>query len=746
MAPVTFAVVSDVERGDGPEKASGPAHSRADRGHPGTSLDFSGRVVIVTGGVRGVGRAIAEAFLSAGAQVVVCGRHRADPAELPRAVPPGGGERMAAFLPADVREPEQAQRLIEGTTERFGRLDVLVNNAGGSPYVPSADVSPRLVASVIALNLLAPFYCAQAANAVLQQGDGGSIVNIGSVSGIRPSPGTAAYGAAKAGLVSLTGSLALEWAPKVRVNCLTAGLLDTGSGTEHYGGAEGMARVAATVPLGARRDPDRRRRSVPLPGVTVGGVHLGRQSRGPRGWGVAGVLAGCAGKRPHRLTPTAHPAVEKNPVPFSASGGPIGHDLVQLPVIERSPGAARGSRVAAGGTHHRPWDPDGPTALAGEPRLVYQPVIDLLSGRVLGFEALLRWEHPTEGPILPQLLIPWAEANGDIVILGEWVLAEGCRQAVDWPPSVQLAVNCSIVQLRRGAASRSVLMALEQSGLTPDRLTVEVTEHALSEEGASAELRTIAGLGVQLAVDDVGTSWNSFELLRKLAINTIKIDESFVSGLEDNEGINRMVVETVIHLAHSSGMSTVAEGVETAKHASIVREFESDAAQGYFFAPPLDADSATRVANMADLAFPLDGPGWADDDGWPFPEVRSEGLGVGNTLSHARHARTEETNGTKKGVDLTGLVLPGLPDTSPGAGRREPSETGEAGEEPSGTATEQVDPPAAGPGDEAEVEAEPEATADPELPDETSTGEGGEPEHNGTDPGAGTETAARSSW
>ncbi len=396
--------------------------------------------------------------------------------------------------------------------------------------------------------------------------------------------------------------------------------------------------------------------------------------------------------------------------------------------------------MAPGETHRRPWDPNGPTALAGEPRLAYQPVIDLLSGRVLGFEALLRWEHPTEGPILPQLLIPWAEANGDIVILGEWVLAEGCRQAVDWPPSVQLAVNCSIVQLRRGAASRSVLMALEQSGLTPDRLTVEVTEHALSEQSASAELRTIAGLGVQLAVDDVGTSWNSFDLLRKLAINTIKIDESFVSGLEDHEGINRMVVETVIHLAHSSGMSTVAEGVETAKHASIVREFESDAAQGYFFAPPLDADSATRLANMADLVFPLEGTGWTDDDGWPFPDVRSEGLGVGNTLSHARHARGDGRNGANGGggVDLTGLVLPGLPDTSP-ASRGERREVDAGAEAPSADVDLGDDPPANRHGGEpeGEVGAEPDAAVDPELLAGAGTEDGATRRNGGDTAGPG---------
>lgn len=257
------------------------------------------------------------------------------------------------------------------------------------------------------------------------------------------------------------------------------------------------------------------------------------------------------------------------------------------------------------------------SSLAGEPRLAYLPVVDLGSGQLLGFEALMRWHHPTEGIIAPQLLIPWAEANGDIVELGEWVLTEGCRTATSWPSSMQLAANCSIVQLRNGMGSRAVSAALEKSGLSPDRLTVEVTEHSMSEEAAVADLRLIADLGVQLAVDDVGTSWNSFELLRRLAVNTVKIDQSFVSGLEAHEGINRMIVETLVHLAHNCGMSTVAEGVENELQAVIVREFESDAAQGYFFAPPLSETNANKMANMSDLRFPLEGPGWQDDD-WPF--------------------------------------------------------------------------------------------------------------------------------
>jgi NAD(P)-dependent dehydrogenase (short-subunit alcohol dehydrogenase family) len=231
----------------------GAPHDASEVADVRTALDFTGRAVLVTGGGRGVGRAIARSFLAAGADVVICGRNPPATGQ-PRVEAPDGTERFAGFIEADVREPDQAQAFVEGAVERLGRLDVLVNNAGGSPYSPAAEASPRLFASVVALNLLAPFYCARAANAVLQQGDGGSVLNIGSVSGIRPSPGTAAYGAAKAGLVNLTQTLAIEWAPKVRVNCVIAGMVDTGD-PDHYGGIEGLARVAATVPLGRMGTP-----------------------------------------------------------------------------------------------------------------------------------------------------------------------------------------------------------------------------------------------------------------------------------------------------------------------------------------------------------------------------------------------------------------------------------------------------------------------------------------------------------
>jgi NAD(P)-dependent dehydrogenase (short-subunit alcohol dehydrogenase family) len=207
------------------------------------SVDLTGRVVLVTGGTKGLGLGLAEAFRAAGASVMICARN-----------PPAGKDEAAGpvedFVAADLRDAAGAAAVVAATVSRFGRLDAVVNNAGGSPPAAAAEASPRFIEKIVALNLLAPFYVAQAAYSVMHaQPTGGTIINIGSLSGQRPSPGSAAYGAAKAGLANLTASLAMEWAPEVRVNCVTVGYLETEQAGLHYGDDAGIAAVAKTVPM-----------------------------------------------------------------------------------------------------------------------------------------------------------------------------------------------------------------------------------------------------------------------------------------------------------------------------------------------------------------------------------------------------------------------------------------------------------------------------------------------------------------
>ena len=209
------------------------------------SLDLSGRAALVTGGARGVGRGITERLVAAGASVTVCGRNEPAEGSLPEGVD---------FVAGDVREADDVERIVATAIERHGRLDLAVNNAGGAPNTDAATASARFSERVLALNLTAALQVAQRANARMQtQDEGGVIVNIGSMSGLRPSPGTAVYGAAKAGLLSLTTTLAVEWAPKVRVNAVSAGIVRTEQFADWYG--DRAEQVAATIPLGRVAEP-----------------------------------------------------------------------------------------------------------------------------------------------------------------------------------------------------------------------------------------------------------------------------------------------------------------------------------------------------------------------------------------------------------------------------------------------------------------------------------------------------------
>ncbi|MGQ4387396.1 SDR family oxidoreductase [Streptomyces sp. SAS_270] len=202
-------------------------------------MEWNGKVVVVTGGTRGIGAGIARAFAKAGARVVVCARHAPE-------APLDGVE----FTPADLRDPIAVHDLFAA----LPRLDVLVNNVGGTPYRLLAQTDAERHARVIELNLLAPLTASLAAYDLLRRARG-SIVMIGSVSGTRPSPGSAAYGAAKAGLDNLARSMAVEWAPDVRVNTLVVGMVRTEQAHLHYGGEDAIAAVSRTVPLERLAEP-----------------------------------------------------------------------------------------------------------------------------------------------------------------------------------------------------------------------------------------------------------------------------------------------------------------------------------------------------------------------------------------------------------------------------------------------------------------------------------------------------------
>ncbi|GEB52757.1 SDR family oxidoreductase [Streptomyces cacaoi] len=214
------------------------------------STDLSGNVAVVTGGTRGVGAGITRALLHAGAQVVACARR-------PPEEPLEAAGRTARFLPVDLRDTEAVHALFARIRREHGRLDVLVNNAGGTPFRQLAEGGAARHARVVELNLLAPLTASLAAYEVMRhQKSGGAVVMVGSVSGTRPSPGTAAYGAAKAGLENLARTMAVEWAPRIRVNTLVLGMVRTELSHLHYGDEDGVAAVGRTVPLGRLAEPE----------------------------------------------------------------------------------------------------------------------------------------------------------------------------------------------------------------------------------------------------------------------------------------------------------------------------------------------------------------------------------------------------------------------------------------------------------------------------------------------------------
>jgi diguanylate cyclase (GGDEF)-like protein len=237
-----------------------------------------------------------------------------------------------------------------------------------------------------------------------------------------------------------------------------------------------------------------------------------------------------------------------------------------------------------------------------ELRLHYQPVMALANDRVVGFEALLRWQHPERGLILPGEIISVAEDTGLIVPIGEWVLREACRQMVVWQADHQVAramsmsINMSSKQLMQEDMVEVIVRALGDSGLDPTCLRLELTESVLMDnaDSAVAKLSQLRTLGVQVYIDDFGTGYSSLSYLQRLPVDTLKIDRTFISQLGlQAESIE--IVSAIITLARNLGMSVAAEGVETAEQAEGLRALDCEFGQGYYFHRPLEGSAVEAL-------------------------------------------------------------------------------------------------------------------------------------------------------
>jgi predicted signal transduction protein with EAL and GGDEF domain len=224
---------------------------------------------------------------------------------------------------------------------------------------------------------------------------------------------------------------------------------------------------------------------------------------------------------------------------------------------------------------------------ADEFDLHYQPILDLQSGRVAGFEALIRWNHPVRGMIDPADFIPIAEETGLIIPIGDWVLRKACLDAAKWPRDIDIAVNLSSVQFKGGKLLDNVRQALAISKLDPNRLELEITESVVLQNGEETLtlLHQLRGLGIRIALDDFGTGYSSLGYLRSFPFDKIKIDRSFIRDIDANAG-SAVIVGAVVGIARALDMTTVAEGVETASQLALVRSQGCAMVQGYLFSRP----------------------------------------------------------------------------------------------------------------------------------------------------------------
>jgi EAL domain-containing protein (putative c-di-GMP-specific phosphodiesterase class I) len=243
--------------------------------------------------------------------------------------------------------------------------------------------------------------------------------------------------------------------------------------------------------------------------------------------------------------------------------------------------------------------------------VAYQPIHDLRTGEVAGFEALLRWSHPQRGPVPPEVFVPLAEETGAIVPIGFWVLDQACRRLAEWRALVpgrrlQISVNLSALQLRRPAAAEA-LEVIRSAGVDPSDVWLELTENEHLPQEATSFITTLREAGVHFALDDFGMSHSNLSYLRRLPVERLKIDRSFVTGIAERD-VDRGIVNAVLTIADSLGLDVVAEGIETPAQRQALAELNCPQGQGYLLSEPLPPEEVKQLLSQGLSQEPAQGP------------------------------------------------------------------------------------------------------------------------------------------
>jgi EAL domain-containing protein (putative c-di-GMP-specific phosphodiesterase class I) len=236
----------------------------------------------------------------------------------------------------------------------------------------------------------------------------------------------------------------------------------------------------------------------------------------------------------------------------------------------------------------------------GQLHVLFQPYRELVTGRLVGYEALVRWDHPDRGTLLPGTFLPVAEETGLIDAVDRWVLAEACRQARQWRAPLLVSVNVSSGRLRRGDLHQDTAAILAETGLDPTRLVLELSERILFDEvpDGFGSLSDLASTGVALALDDFGAGYTSLEQLRRLPVSQLKIDRSLIAAIDQSDGDASMVA-AVIQFAHALGLSITAEGIERTEQLELLTELGCDWGQGLLFSAPAAVPTHPRGATRS---------------------------------------------------------------------------------------------------------------------------------------------------